>query len=351
MAVLIRDIAERVGVSEATVSMALRNRSEISKARRNEIQALAKKMNYRPNRMAQGLARGKTKTLGLIIGTLQQEVAQQKAVYMDAIASKAGYKLFISYSKAEYERTLQLAEELIACGVDGLFIAGNNINETNGRDKAGLNFGVPTVFIDSIMPMGFRFNRVVHDKSTGVEQAIDELCKLGHRNIYMLHSCWDYWWTDSRFTGFSNGFERNNLADVDDHIYKIYDKTFPADYVGVEAKHNNETVQNVKNFLKLHPDCTAIICSSDSIAISIMTVLQRLGIKIPEDISIVGIDNIQLAQIIHPSLSSISQSIDLVVDKSFNIMMECLATPARAPEKIVIPTRFIMRNSCAPVKS
>ncbi len=357
MAVLIKDIAQQIGVSEATVSMALRNRSTISKARREEIQKLAQKMNYRPNRMAQGLARGKTKTIGLVIGTLQLEIAQKKAVCMDRIANAAGYKLFISYSKNEPERTLTLAEELIACGVDGLFIAGNNIPDDNTKLQKKFNFNIPTVFIDSKVPMEYCSNVVLHDKATGVEQAIDTLCELGHRQIYMLYSFWEYWWLDSRFTGFVEGLKRHNIDNPDNRIYKIDDQLCkltdePFQDINTPGEQNTNMIiaKNIDNFLQTHPDCTAIICSNDNVAIAITTYLLNRGIKVPEDISIVGIDNIPAARIIYPSLSTVSQPVDKVIETAFNIMIKCIKQPARPPEKVVIPTQFIRRKSCDKVR-
>ena len=103
---------------------------------------------------------------------------------------------------------------------------------------------------------------------------------------------------------------------------------------------------NIDNFLQTHPDCTASICSNDNVAIAITTYLVKRGIKVPEDISIVGIDNIPATQIIYPSLSTISQPVDKVIETAFDIMIKCLKQPAKPPKKVVIPTQFIKRSSC-----
>ena len=121
MVVSIKDIACRAGVSDAAVSRALRDNPRISLARRKQIKQIAREMGYRPNLLARALVEGKTQTVGVLVTHLQLEVTGAKMLALDKLATEAGYRLSLSYSKGDFIRTLDRGRDLVSRGRDAEF--------------------------------------------------------------------------------------------------------------------------------------------------------------------------------------------------------------------------------------
>lgn len=349
MTVSIKTIAEKAGVSGATVSLALRNHPRISKKRCKEIQHLAEKLNYVPSNLARGLVKGKTNTIGFLVGPLQLEIAQKKVVAMDEIANCAGYKLLLSYTKGEIERTVASARELQSHGVDGIIFYG--LSQVSNKHDQSIIFNSPTpkVFLDPKEKLPFIYNQVSQDKESGMKEAVENLFGMGHREIYMLRGHWDGWWQDARFKGFLSALDKCGIDSAEDRIVKVCDNGM-IDREGAWVYDADQIVTGTETFIGSHPECTAIFCSSDIVAISILSVLLKMGIKVPEQISIVGFDNITITKHLHPRLSTISQPVDKLVNATFDLLMNTIENKNHEPRHMVIPTEFVPRESIGPVR-
>ena len=342
MAVSIKDIAKKVGVSDAAVSMALRNHPRISESRQKQIRKAARQMNYHPNLLARGLVQKKTNSIGLIMAEVELEVVSAKMITLNHLAEEAGYRMYLVHTEGRQDRALRSASELISRGVDGLIVYGTSFGKSDVDAASKLGSQVPVVFLDQyISDSGLH---VRQDKAAGVEQAVNHLHNLGHENIFMMFGYWANWQEAPRFTGFVKGMEQIGIADANSRIVEICSRR-KIDENGHYAHDAEETHQRVQMFLKNHPECTALICSSDEIALTVMRSLHRLGRKIPEDISLVGFDNIPSGRLSWPALTTIAQPIQKLAEATLNMLLHSIKNKESASEKIVIPTELIIRES------
>ncbi|MCD4824830.1 MAG: LacI family transcriptional regulator [Phycisphaerae bacterium] len=322
---------------------------EVSKATRKRIFQAAKEMNYSPNLLARGLRKGKTQTIGFLAGTPKHEILSAQVMILDQLVDKAGYRLYISYTMGELDRMVETANELVSRGVDGLILRGAFPGVSTEQLQSRLSFPVPTVFVESQVP--FPCRQVYQDGAVGVKQAVDHLYALGHRHIHMVRTYWNGWERALRFRGFREAIDSYGLGKADEKLHEIDAWTCHMDKNGHTSLDIDTVSRRMKGLLKSYPDCTAILCHDDELALVVLLCLSHLGIKVPEDISVVGFDNIPATLTSHPPLSTVVKSIGNVIRTAFDLLMEEIDNKQADPQEVVIPSEFISRQSTGPVRT
>lgn len=348
MVVSIKDIACRAGVSDAAVSMALRDNPRISLARREQIKQIAREMGYRPNLLARALVEGKTQTVGVLVTHLQLEVTGAKMLALDKLATEAGYRLSLSYSKGDFIRTLDRGRDLVSRGVDGMIVH-ECPSTPAGWDGDPMEFSVPTVFLGGSPPATVR--RVSQDKSGDIHVAIDFLETLGHREIYFV--AFQDFLSDSpqdgRLVGFRTKLQSRATASADTRIIDVgIGESISED--GHRVMDTAEVENRIGALLREHPDCTAILCSSDILALSVLLALGRLGVKVPDDISVVGFDNIAATAACSPPLTTIAQPVAKMARHTWQLLQQAIDGNSQDTQQIVVPGELVVRSSTGPVR-
>jgi LacI family transcriptional regulator, galactose operon repressor len=352
VAVTLSDIAKRAKVAAPTVSIVLNNKPKpikVSEATRKRIFQVAKEMNYRPNLLARGLAKGKTQTIGFLTGSPTLEMVSAMTAKLDNFADDVEYGVYTVHTEGKLDLTVKRANDLIARGVDGLIIRGSFPQVSPDTLKVSLNFPVPTVIVSLDQSIPFACRQVREDGAVGVKQAVGHLYRLGHRQIYMLRSDWKGWEKDLRFAKFLEAVKSYGLSDPEKRIYKISESSH-VNSEGYRVFDMDRIYLNMKEFLKSHPDCTAMLCSSDSLALLVFSTLTSLGIKVPEDVSIVGFDNLPATLYTRPSLSTIARPIEKIMRTAFDMLLDSIEKNNNEPKEIAVPTEFIPRQSIGPVR-
>ena len=348
MAVLIKDIARRAGVSDAAVSMALRDNPRISRARRRQIKKLAREMGYHPNLVAKALVEGRTWTIGVIVTYLQLEVTGAKMLALDKLATAAGYRLSLSYSKSDFARAFEHGRNLVNRGVDAMIV--HECPPTPaGWDGGPMEFSVPTVFLGGSPPPGVR--SISQDKNGDIQKAIDYLESIGHREIYFAASqhFLSTWPNDGRLLGFNAKLKGRPTACGDSRIVNVgTGETVDAN--GHRVIDTAEIETRIGTFLSKHPECTAILCVGDILAISVLFALAKLGVKVPDDISVVGFDNITAGAVSQPWLSTIAQPVAKMAQHTWQLLQEAFDGTSQNAQQIVVPGELIIRSSTGPVR-
>ncbi len=335
-------IAKLANTTHATVSRALRDDPSISPETRKRIKKLAQQLGYQPNLLARGLVKGKTHTVGLLMSSYQLETGATKVVVLDELASKKGYKLFVSYTKGELKRTVDSANELIARGVDGLLIYGSYLETPPAKVKEMFDCKVPVVFFDT--EKKFPCKQVVQDKSEGVIQAVYHLHQLGHKEIYMLFAHWASWEKDTRFKGFVRAMKKFGYHNPQNRILPItYSGSISED--GKQIYDYDDIIKNIKEFLQTHPNCTAVICGNDIVAMNLINAAWDLGLKVPDDLSVVGFDDLSTSRYTHPPLTTVAQPIGKIVSAAWDLLLDAIENENTEPKKIVIPSELVIRKS------
>ncbi|MCD4831143.1 MAG: LacI family transcriptional regulator [Anaerohalosphaeraceae bacterium] len=347
MAVTIYDIAEVLETSRSTVSRALRNDSKIALATRKRVKKQALEMGYRPNLLARALVNGKTQTIGFLTGSVILEVTSATMAKLGDIAREGGYGVHMADTKGELDLTVKQAHELIARGVDGLIIRGCFPEATVEQLQTELDFSVPTVFIGGVrMPLPCQ--QVYYDQAIGVKQAVDSLYELGHRQIHMFFMPWKGWEKETRFSGFYEAMAERGLDGGREGLYE-----FPPGHLDEDGHRFFDIdvcFSRTKKFLKSHPDCTAILCSDDKLALLVLSHLVHMGVRVPEDISVVGFDGMAATAYSLPPLSTVVLPIGEMVHTAFDLLMDSMKNNNNQPKEVVIPSKFLVRRSAEQVR-
>ena len=291
--ITIYDIAEKLNLSTSTVSRALKNHRSISKKTTKKVVETAKEMGYTPNTLASSLRSNKSKTIGVLISRINRPFMASLISGIEETAQKAGYNVIITQSHDSYQDEVDMAQALYNSRVSGI-ICSLAMETTNTEHfQQFIDKGIPLVFVDRV-PKGFNTYRVMIDNySAGfkaTKHLIEQGCKriahiagLKFRNIY-----------NERERGYRDALKEYNLPVDEDLI------------VHVSTMSYDEGEKATNKLLDLNNPPDGIFASNDTTAIAAIQVAKSRGLKVPEDLAIIGFNNDPVSRIIDPGLSTIS---------------------------------------------
>ena len=339
-AVTIKDIAKELGISTSAVSKALKDSHEIGEKTKKRVLECAKRLNYQPNPMAQSLKQGNSKSLGIVVSTIDNHFFSQVINGIEFIAHSKGYNVFITQTHESYDLEMLNVNHLIYRSIDGLLISLST--ETNNVDhlKKLHEKGLPIVFFDRVSDE-IETHKVIADNFQGAYEATIALINAGYRKIAHITSSVNVSITAERLKGYQLALEENNITPDERYIK----------YCLHGGKDLNE-IEKALNELLLSPNRPdAIFTASDRITTTTLLLLHKLGFKIPEDIALLGFTNTQLADVLNPSLSTVYQP-GFEMGKKATEMLISLIESKRAVtefETVVLPTQVFIRNSSNPI--
>ncbi len=335
----LNDIAKHLGVSKTLVSFVLNGRGKefrISDDICQKVMDAAREMNYRPNRIAQGLRTGKTNTIGLIIadianpffGKLGREIEQEAALY--------GYSVIFCSSDENPEKSGQQISMLQQSQVDGFIISPPMNSET--QIKALSKGHTPFVLIDRYFPE-IDCNYIVVDNFEAAYQATSHLIKLGRRKIANITVNLDLVNMKERTEGYKKALIDHSIA-VDENLVKV-----------LPFSHDNRDVSNAIVELVGHKDdrkADAILFSTSKLGLNGIECISSLGLKIPDDVALVSFDNADAYKICVSPVTVVAQPLQEIGKKAVDILIEKINFPEEATKfrHYTLKTEFIVRKSC-----
>jgi LacI family transcriptional regulator/LacI family repressor for deo operon, udp, cdd, tsx, nupC, and nupG len=335
--VSIQDIAQVAGVSHTTVSRALRNSPLISQEVREQIQELAREMGYIPNAVAQSLRGSHTNTIGLVVTTIADPFVGRVVRGIEEVAQKYNLSIFLSESKNDPEREINVIEMFHRRRVDGLIVAAARLDANYEKRIARVN--VPTVLINQQTETELALLHTVSvDDYSGARMAVQHLIDLGHRKIGYLGAGNRPRSNRVRLTAYRDALVSAGLP-YDESIVKI---------APPERKFHSDDVSDGQSMLRavLPENISAVFCYNDMLAIGAMMACRSAGVAIPSQLSIVGFDDIELAQFVTPSLTTVHQPKLRLGQLAISMLMDLLEN--RPVINSVLPTELILRGSSAP---
>lgn len=291
----LKDIAQKIGVSVMTVSKALRDEPDVSIATRAKIKALAQQMGYMPDTSAQGMRTKTTKLFGLVIPASTNPVYARIVFAIEERAHELGYDIILTHSLNKPEREEACIRRLLSRRVDGLFISPVYRFEAEARIyQEVLVRQTPTVLLGPPAPFCKTFPSVEVEELIASYRATQHLVKLGHKRIAYLTGPPAAPWAHERFEGYRRALREANL-EVDDKLVFQAGSTIE-DGTMAALQMLNESCQ-----------ATAVQAVSDLVAIGCAQALLSQGLRIPEDISLVGFGNILAAEYFRVPLTTMRQ--------------------------------------------
>lgn len=322
----IADVARAAGVSTTTVSRVLNKVSTVDEENRRRVLDAIKKLHYRPNPSAQRLAAGRTSTLGLIIpryqGIFHSYFALQVIKGIGMSAERLRFDLFLHITDGEQVPMPPMVDGVIFLDIDGC---------EELLDRV-LDEGTPTVVLNHYLEE-LPVNCVAIDNRTGAQRVVDYLVKLGHRDIATITGDLKTQAGLDRLEGFVNAMKARHLPANNEYI-RYGDFGLPSARKAMEE------------LLKLTARPTAVFVASDDMALEAVNVALAKGVRVPEEVSIVGFDDNPIAAQARVPLTTVRQPLDEMGRLGVDILTQQVAGKKKSPTKLLLPTELIERQSC-----
>lgn len=337
--ITLKHIARELDVSISTVSKALKNSDEIGVETRKKIQAFAKLYNYRPNRVALSLKNRRTHTIGVIIPDIVHHFFTTVFRGIEQVANEKGYKVIVCVSDESFDREVLNIETLTNGSIDGFIMALSA--ETQLRDnydhiKKVVARGTPVVLFDRVTDQ-IVCDKVVNNDKEAACTAVERLIKSGRRRIGLV--------TTERFLNVSEQREEGYYKALRDHgipIRKDWVLRLPYRYDSEEL--------SIPYFASLRLD--AALCVNEIFAHRSMRILQDMGLRIPQDVALIGFTDGILSRLSTPTLSVVAQHGEEMGAQAAAMLIEKLEDPSLVSCRTeIIPATLIERESTTKLKS
>lgn len=331
----IKQVAEAAGVSIATVSRVLNGKDRVKESTRIKIQEAINRLNYQPDLNARSMIKKETKTIGLIVPELMNEYWVQMFDELQEAFWPKGYSLMLGSTNRSADRERAFLKSFIERRVDGLII-GPSFDTAEDEEALEIldRYSIPVVTLD---PKNRAYDCMVGDHLQGATEAVQHLIRLGHRDIALL--CGSSM-PDTRELGLRNAFLLNGMQVNEDLI------------VRVEGPVNFQTgYLTTKTLLRRKVPFTAIFAYNDVVAFGAIRAMEEEGLRVPDDVAVVGYDDIQMASMFRPSLTTVRQPIRDIARSLAQLMVEIIEMDEeerkRSPKKVIsFQMELVVRESC-----
>lgn len=336
MAITMRDVAKQAGVSLKTVSRVVNGEANVTPQTREKVMQVVKELNFVPNKAAATLSRGKSQTIGLVLGwpvVSTYSAAVINAVMKECKAVDYGLSLYtLDKDILSYIERVCTGKQVDGFIVDTLTALNENILSLFDAYK------IPYVVIHP----GWIDNKphistVTIDDYAGAKQAVEYLIKLGHEEIGFIQGESALRQDKYRLAGYRDILIETGIAVRESLICKYFTRPHESLF--------HCGFNSVRYLLENNPDITALFCQTDDMAVGAMSALWQAGKRVPDDISIIGFDDIRYAEMSVPPLTTIRQPIQLIAEVAIRQVISLIREPQTIPINSILPTELIIRSS------
>lgn len=329
--VSIKDVARAARVSHPTVSRALRHSSLVKPDTAERIRSIARRMGYRPSAVARSLVTRRTKTIGVVVTTIADPFISEVVSGIEEVANENGYSVVLANSNADPEREVQVAHSFHERRVDGILVTASRVGARYLPLLSEMK--VPVVLINSHHPAEFVYS-VRIDNVTASRAATAHLIELGHKRIAYIGDRFGFQSDTERFSGYREALERADLPFL------------PQLVVHGDGKAEGG-LHAIATLMAMPDPPTAVFCYNDMCAIGALSGIRQRGLRVPNDISIVGFDDLLIASYTHPPLTTVHQPKQQMGRAAMRILLE-LFSNAQSITNIKMQGELIVRESTAP---
>lgn len=325
--ITIEEVARLAGVSTATVSRVLSRPEVVRNQTREQVMAAIAKLDYQPDAAARALASGRTHTVGCVIPTLDHAIFARSTQAMQTTLAQAGYQLLVASHEYDPVTEFELVRALQQRGVDALVLVGTD--HAPRLWKALSAWRKPTLLTWSCDP---RLPSLGFDNEGAAQMAASHLLELGHRYIGVI----------SGFTA-HNDRAHSRIAGVRKSLTQA-GLSLPANFVTEQAFNLEGGRLGLRQLMRLRHKPTAIFCGNDLLAVGAMLEAERMGLDVPIDLSICGIDNLEISEAINPGLTTVSLPTQDLGRIAAQYMLSAISGEIIAA-KSLLPFELVVRGS------
>lgn len=323
----IKDVAREAGLTVGTVSRVLNNRGYISEATRNRVHQVMKELNYQPNEVARSLSKSKTNTIGVIVPHIVHPYFAKLISNLEKAASDRGFKILLCNSREERERELEYLEMLKSNRVAGLVLCSATV-----KTESLESLDIPVITIERNVGTGTA--SVECDNYQGGVLAAKHLIACGCKYIINF-----------------SGVDKTEMpADSREVGFLDMCRQYGVDGVACKSQENQyyamEYHEYIEKIMTENPKTDGIFASSDLIAAQVLQVCAKLGLRVPEQVKVVGFDDVNIASLTTPPITTVHQPVKEMAELSVDLIMRS-NKGEMIPTRTVLPVTLVKRGTTA----
>jgi len=337
MPLTIKDIARLAEVSHSTVSRALHGSHLVDAGTAERIRRIALEAGYLPSAAARSLKTNRSQALGVILSSVDDPFFGEILQGIEEVAQNRGYSLFIAASQRDPERERNIVRAMREHRVDGVIICSASFSSV--QSSQFFKFGIPIVVVNNQSAEDYRYS-IYHDDVDGSRQVTRHLIQLGHKRIAYLGNSSSGRTTFDRLTGYQQEMAAAGYPILPGFIHEV------------PGGGPEEGQLGAKHFLSLGQRPSALVCYNDMMAIGALKGLQMAGVKVPQDVSITGFDNIVFSSFTNPPLTTFDQPKRFIGEEAARLVLELLDASAAVewaaePRVRMLKGSLLVRQSSA----
>lgn len=324
------DVAKLAGVSPSTVSRVLAGGDAVTADKKQKVLMAIEKLNYRPNKLARNLRKLETKTVVVVVPDISNPFFSEIIRGMEQVAQEKGYHVLLGNTQLNKQMEIEYIELVRDKLADGIILlVAQNPQEQIIEASSGLPIVVACAYLD-----GNDIPTVNIDHFSSAIDMVNHLVSLGHRRIaYISGPLKNNRLSSFRFEGYCQGLFQNQI-EIEKQFIVEGNFTIECGY------------EKCRELLELPTRPTAIFAANDEMAIGAIKAIKELGLKVPEDIAVVGFDDIKLSAYIEPPLTTISQPKQQIGAEAMKVLLQCVDNEALSNYEIILDSKLIVRRSC-----
>ena len=331
MAASIKDVAREAGVSIATVSRVLNDIDVVNEDTKKKVKDAIKKLSYRPNIVARSLKTQKSSTIGIIIPDISNQFYPEIVRGCEDVANIYNYNIMLCNADLDVDKEMEAFRILKEKMIDGVIYMSNSIE--NNIIELIKELEMPTVLVETTDIEGI-FPSVTIDNIMASSDATKYLVNKGNKKIAYVGTATDKINALSkRYTGYKKGLEEMGIVHDKDLVY----------FGGVKAR---DGYAGINTILDNGVEVDAVFCASDEIAMGVINALRDKSIRVPEDVDVMGFDDIYSASIFYPKLTTVSQPMYDMGSVGMRMLIKAINNLVVEEKHFVLPYRIVERDSC-----
>lgn len=331
--VTISDVAKKAGVSRSTVSRVLNNQIRyVREETRWAVLEAAKELGYRPNSIARTLKTKKSHCIGVITDDIDTPFLPSMLKGIEQYAFSRGYSALVCNSGYELEKQKAYIEMLAQRHIDGIIFAASFVYSYT-QDL--INPGLPIIYAYSHSPQKTK-NSVISDDFNGAQLAVRHLLELGHRRIGYINGPKNVIPSQDRIRGYAHALHKNGI-EFDDSLVKYG-----------QWEESASGYLAAQELLSLEDAPTAIFAANDVMAAGVINAVVHSGLRVPDDISVIGYDDRDIATFLKPALTTVRLPMSEIGSTAARLLIECVEKDVSLVDSTFVQCKLSVRDSCGP---
>ena len=331
MKITIQDVAEKANVSVATVSRVMNGNYPVKAETRETVLKVIKELNYIPNMQARELTKQKSTTIGVVAPSINNMFFTELVYGIENELKTNSLSIILACTNGDSDEEQKCVNNLISRNVSGIIVAGPGTENIKAKFYDNISHKIPLVFINSEY-MDSNISYVSNDEASGAKIALNYLLDNNHKDILFVRGKDSY------------------SYDIKEKIYKeIMAKNFDSSkIINIGNGNTSDTVDNTMNiFLDIlnNSSSTAVFACNDLMAVGVLNACKKLGIKVPNEISIIGYDNIPLSKFVEPKLTTMDQNMFFLGANAAQLLVEKIDCDNKFSKRIILNNSLVERET------